>query len=380
MTVKVQPKENSWRVFVNRTSLMAGVLVLGFFLYSEKNKNAVTEDAGGKTYVAKKVSADEPALDETPQNTTPRQSAWQSSVDGYVNASDPGDYSTGFGEITVIPVGQAKSESSSAADGGAATPAASASSSSSAPAETSGTAYKSEYKPEYKPESPVATPAASSAPPSVSSSPPPVAAAPPSPPAVATVPIPPLSPPPMFSGTGASGATGATAGSGKNVPTTGASVPARAENETPVTGYRVGNFLDIFDFDITPDWVTSRWKHVASVGPVHTRGYRVPLVTGTDKSDLVGNLTYYFDAHLEVEKITFEGFTGDLDRLAITLRHFNMAKRLTSDPNMLIYETPKLGKNRSYLKSYHRTALEDENYPHRKFWITLELYPPEDDD
>ncbi|MDO4551645.1 MAG: hypothetical protein Q4C96_10395 [Planctomycetia bacterium] len=145
-----------------------------------------------------------------------------------------------------------------------------------------------------------------------------------------------------------------------------------------VKGLRFYNFLDVFKFDVDPEWVTSRWENVASVGPLHTRGYRVPLVTGPDKSDLVGSLTYYFNAHLEVEKITFEGYTGDLQRLIISLRAFHMAKRVTSDPNLLLYESPETAgkKFRSYMRSYHRTTNIDDKYPNRRFRVTMELYPP----
>ncbi|MDO4570986.1 MAG: hypothetical protein Q4D38_11415 [Planctomycetia bacterium] len=143
-------------------------------------------------------------------------------------------------------------------------------------------------------------------------------------------------------------------------------------------GPPVSNFLEIFDFSIDPDWVLARWTQVSNVGPLSTRGYRVPLSTGPDKTDLVGSLTYYFNARLEVEKITFEGYTGDISRLVITLRRFDMSKKITSDPNIELYESPThSGNQRSYMKTYHRlTPLSPDN-PYKQFWITMELYPPE---
>lgn len=147
-----------------------------------------------------------------------------------------------------------------------------------------------------------------------------------------------------------------------------------------VAGPPVQNFLEVFDFNVDPDWVTSRWSYVTTVGPLNTRGYRVPLCTGIDKSDLVGNLTYYFNHKLEVEKITFEGYTGDLERLLITLRYFHMAKRVTADPNVILYESPTLANNyQSYMRSYHRTTPLDGETPHHRFWITMELYPEDED-
>ena len=138
-------------------------------------------------------------------------------------------------------------------------------------------------------------------------------------------------------------------------------------------------FIDFLDFDgITPEWVTSRWSNVLSVGPLYTRGYRVPLCTGSDISDLIGSLTYYFDRDLELEKITFEGYTGDLDRLILTLKHFNMSKRTTSDPNILLYETPpRKDGSRSYMQSYHRMTPVTEGIPNTRYHIIMELYPRE---
>ncbi len=143
-------------------------------------------------------------------------------------------------------------------------------------------------------------------------------------------------------------------------------------------GPPVDNFLEIFNFDATPDWIEERWSSISIVGPLHTRGYRVPLSTGPMESDLVGSLTYYFNNRLEVEKITFEGYTGSLDRLAMTLRYFNMSKRITSDPNAEMYASETLADNRqSYMKTYYRIMPIDEEHPNRKYWITMELYPPE---
>ena len=147
--------------------------------------------------------------------------------------------------------------------------------------------------------------------------------------------------------------------------------------KTPV-GPPISDFLEIFNFDITPDWVEAHWSCVTLVGPLSTRGYRVPISTGPTSSDLVGSLTYYFNNRLELEKITFEGFTGDLDRLLISLKYFQMSKRTTSDPNAILYLSENQANGqRSFLKTYFRLFPKDEKNPNKKFWITMELYPPE---
>jgi hypothetical protein len=73
---------------------------------------------------------------------------------------------------------------------------------------------------------------------------------------------------------------------------------------------------EIFRFDVTPQWVTSRWPRVSTVAgePKHL-GMRVPLVSGTQPHDIAGSLTYYFNEHHQLQRITFTGLTGDPRRL-----------------------------------------------------------------
>jgi hypothetical protein len=73
---------------------------------------------------------------------------------------------------------------------------------------------------------------------------------------------------------------------------------------------------EIFRFDLTPQWVTSRWPRVSTVaGEPKQLGMRVPLVSGTLPQDIAGSLTYYFDEHHQLQRITFTGLTGDPRRL-----------------------------------------------------------------
>ncbi len=71
-----------------------------------------------------------------------------------------------------------------------------------------------------------------------------------------------------------------------------------------------------FRFDLTPQWVSSRWPRVSTVlGEPEQLGMRVALVTGTRPDDVAGSLTYYFDKHHQLQRITFEGLTRDPRRL-----------------------------------------------------------------
>jgi hypothetical protein len=71
-----------------------------------------------------------------------------------------------------------------------------------------------------------------------------------------------------------------------------------------------------FRFDLSPQWVSSRWPRVSTVaGDPKQLGMRVALVTGTRPDDVAGSLTYYFDEHHQLQRLTFTGLTGDPRRL-----------------------------------------------------------------
>jgi len=73
---------------------------------------------------------------------------------------------------------------------------------------------------------------------------------------------------------------------------------------------------EAFRFEITPQWVTSHWPRVSTVaGDTKQLGMRVPLVSGTRSDDIAGSLTYYFDEYHQLQRITFNGLTGDARRL-----------------------------------------------------------------
>jgi hypothetical protein len=83
---------------------------------------------------------------------------------------------------------------------------------------------------------------------------------------------------------------------------------------TPVT------IEQVFRFDVTPRWVLARWPRASTVaGEPEQLGMRMAIVTGTGPNDVAGSLTYYFDPHHHVQRITFEGLTRDPRRLLATV-------------------------------------------------------------
>ena len=82
----------------------------------------------------------------------------------------------------------------------------------------------------------------------------------------------------------------------------------------------------IFRFDITPEWIRSRWSRISIVPATgKLQGMRVPVVTGTRPDDLAGSLTYYFNQKHQVRRIDFQGITGDDTPLvALLARRFHL--------------------------------------------------------
>lgn len=112
----------------------------------------------------------------------------------------------------------------------------------------------------------------------------------------------------------------------------------RPQLDTTLTGPPVANFGEIVRFDISPVWVTSRWPRVTTVtAEMGMEGLRVPVVTGTNNDDLAGSLTYYFDRYHRVQRLTFDGYTGD-DRKLVTLltQYYGLRAEPTLDASMYV--------------------------------------------
>lgn len=80
----------------------------------------------------------------------------------------------------------------------------------------------------------------------------------------------------------------------------------------------------IFNFNITPGWVVRQWPRVSTaLGDLSMQGMRVALVTGTGADDLHGALTYYFDDQHRLQRISFQGRTGDARRLIALVTEYH---------------------------------------------------------
>ncbi|HMP07303.1 MAG TPA: hypothetical protein PJ982_13200, partial [Lacipirellulaceae bacterium] len=84
----------------------------------------------------------------------------------------------------------------------------------------------------------------------------------------------------------------------------------------PLEGAPSYSLTEVLRFDVTKEWVYQRWPRKSTgLAELDLYGVRVPLVTGTQLTDLAGSLTYFFDYAGRVQRISFRGRTGDTTQL-----------------------------------------------------------------
>jgi len=134
-----------------------------------------------------------------------------------------------------------------------------------------------------------------------------------------------------------------------------------------------------FHFGITKGWIRGRWQRVSTqLGTLDLQGYRVPLVTGTQLDDLAGSLTYYFDSEQRLQRITFQGTTGDINRLTQLLAaRYEMAHKPTDDPAVVLVESQRgWGSQKVSQLRIRDATVTTAADAHRRFQLALVLERP----
>lgn len=144
---------------------------------------------------------------------------------------------------------------------------------------------------------------------------------------------------------------------------------------TPTQG-----FGDVFRFDVNPQWIAQRWPRVSTgTADLQLSGFRVPLVTGTSQNDLAGALTYYFNANYQVQRVTFNGTTGNyLPLVGFLQSQYHFVRRITGDPSIQLYESVKSdGKSSAGTARFHTAPTLKANDLRRRFEVELVIERPE---
>jgi len=164
--------------------------------------------------------------------------------------------------------------------------------------------------------------------------------------------------------------------------TTGTSAAETGGLVPPIPGHApdAATFQDLAEvlrFDITPGWILSRWPWVsAGLAQLDLQGYRVPVLTGASQEDLAGAMTYYFNPRQKVQRITFQGTTGDPGKLIrLVTEKFRFGRRLTNNPGLFRYE---VAEPKGPPKSYLDIRLVRPTDPAHRFEVSLVVETPEE--
>lgn len=142
-----------------------------------------------------------------------------------------------------------------------------------------------------------------------------------------------------------------------------------------LVGGPVHDLRDVLRFDITPAWVSQHFSRVTTVlADLELDGLRVPLVTGTDPTDVAGTITYYFDRSGQLQRVNIHGFVGDPAGIAQTMQtHYNMAPEPTLDAGVF---TVRWNGVPSGLLKLTRAPVMYSDAHHQRYTLFLELNQP----
>jgi hypothetical protein len=133
---------------------------------------------------------------------------------------------------------------------------------------------------------------------------------------------------------------------------------------------------EAFRFNITPQWVMSRWPRVTSGLPdANLHGMRVTLITGLSTDDLAGALTYYFTSGQRVARLTFSGTTGNPRKFVAMVQQRFRFEPFNSQPGVEKYEIRWNGEAHSELLIRHASVLKS-SMPNARYQIQMSVVDP----
>ena len=132
---------------------------------------------------------------------------------------------------------------------------------------------------------------------------------------------------------------------------------------------------DVFRLDVTPQWVSQNWDRISSIeGSDGLRALRVAFVSGTNQSDLHGCLTYGFDSRARLQRISFQGWTGDPNQIiSLVTQNFGLESRKSTIAGC--YVARSWGKDIGVLLLKHPPVVRAE-MPQQRMAVALEILNP----
>ena len=113
--------------------------------------------------------------------------------------------------------------------------------------------------------------------------------------------------------------------------------PGRPVDYPQLSGPPGTSLADLLRFDVTPAWLMQNWTRVTTcLTEPDWQGLRIPVVTGTDPSDLAGTVTYSFNMQQQVERIHLYGLAGDVEPVAAFVQQ-RLGMQQYPSPGCLLY-------------------------------------------
>lgn len=143
-----------------------------------------------------------------------------------------------------------------------------------------------------------------------------------------------------------------------------------------LVGGPIYDLREVLRFDISPEWVTSRFSRVTTVlADTELEGLRVPLVTGTGPADLAGSITYYFDTSGKLQRVMLHAFTGDASRVVATMtQHYGLQSEPSLDAGVY---TRRWNAMPVHFLRLTRAPVVYSDALHHKLTVYLELNQPD---
>lgn len=127
-------------------------------------------------------------------------------------------------------------------------------------------------------------------------------------------------------------------------------------------------------FDVTPGFVMQHWQRVSTeIWDGDLSGLRVPLISGTQAHDLAGSLTYYFDKQQILQRVAFQGTTGDPRRIQALASQFGLEPQAAYGGLLF---TKKSRRQTTDLIRVRPTTVSTSSSPFQRYEVAFELNRP----
>lgn len=144
----------------------------------------------------------------------------------------------------------------------------------------------------------------------------------------------------------------------------------------PLEGMPNVSLAQVLRMDITKDWVYRNWARKSTgLADPDLFGIRVPVVTGTQMTDVAGAVSYYFNANGRADRIRLRGRTADTTEIVRLAQSYYGMQFRQGAPGEQLLQTAEGNRVLSELRTRPEPVLWSTE-PHSSFLIEMEINRP----